>query len=209
MFTHTELLNETTGLGKFALKLTRNSADADDLLQSSLLTALDKQSQFEQGTNLFSWISRIMFNTFISNYRRNIHLDTQFDPQIYIDQKFVEGTQETEVELDLVGEAMSALSEDHQQILKMVCIEGMQYNEVAEALRIPVGTVRSRLFRARSGLEEKLKVGRRNRIFSTVSTGPDASISSGAPRSVAQNPPAEVSLAVIKRPATAHYAVAI
>lgn len=209
MFTHTELLDETAGLGKFALKLTRNSADADDLLQSALLTALDKQSQFEHGTNLFSWISRIMFNTFISNYRRNIHLETQFDPQIYIDQKFVEGTQETEMELDLVGEAMTALSEDHQQILKMVCIEGMQYNEVAEALRIPVGTVRSRLFRARSGLEEKLKVGRRNRIFSTVSTSPDASTSTKTSRDDVQNQPAEAPLAVIKRPTPASYALAM
>jgi RNA polymerase sigma-70 factor (ECF subfamily) len=158
MFTHDELLKESSSLSKFAYKLTRNRDDADDLLQSTLVTALDKQNQFEQGTNLFSWTSRIMFNAFVSSYRHNCRFETQYDPQWYIDQQSVEATQESEAELSLVFDAIMSLSEDHREILRMVCIDGMQYNEVAEKLLIPVGTVRSRLSRAREGLQERLNI---------------------------------------------------
>lgn len=163
MFTHAELLKETPSLRKFAYKLTRNADDADDLLQSTIVTALSKQQQFEQGTNLFSWTSRIMFNSFVSSYRQTARFETQYDPQYYIDQEYVEAPQENEADLDLVLEAMLSLSEDHREVLRMVCIDGMQYAEVAEALMIPVGTVRSRLSRAREGLQESLKLGRDQR----------------------------------------------
>jgi RNA polymerase sigma-70 factor (ECF subfamily) len=160
MFTHSELLKETAGLHKFALKLTRNADDADDLLQTTIVAALSKQDQFESGTNLFSWTSRIMFNAFVSAYRHNSRFETQFDPQVYIDQEFIDGPQETETDLELVFNAMMSLSEDHREILRMVCIDGMQYSEVSKILDIPVGTVRSRLSRARDSLDERLKIGR-------------------------------------------------
>ena len=142
MFTHDELLKATPALSKFAYKLTRNRDDAEDLLQSTIVTALDKQDHFEQGTNLFSWSSRIMFNAFVSSYRHNARFETQFDPQVYIDQEIVEATQDHETDFGLVMTAMLSLSEDHREILRMVCIEGMQYAEVSETLQIPVGTVR-------------------------------------------------------------------
>jgi len=164
MFSHAELLKESPSLSKFAYKLTRNRDDADDLLQSTLATALDKQAQFEQGTNLFSWTSRIMFNAFVSSYRHSCRFETQYDPQWYIDQQRVEATQENEAELSLVFDAIMSLSEDHREILRMVCIDGMQYNEVAEKLIIPVGTVRSRLSRAREGLQDRLNVSRTHRM---------------------------------------------
>lgn len=163
MFTHAELLKETTNLSKFAYKLTRNRDNAEDLLQSTITTALEKQAQFEQGTNLFSWTSRIMFNTFVSGYRHNSRYETQYDPQWYIDQEYVDGPQESEAELGLVSDAMMSLSEDHRQILMMVCVDGMRYEEVAEKLQIPVGTVRSRLSRAREGLQERLTLPRNRR----------------------------------------------
>jgi len=163
MFSHAELLKESSSLSKFAYKLTRNRDDADDLLQSTLATALDKQAQFEQGTNLFSWTSRIMFNAFVSSYRHSCRFETQYDPQWYIDQESVEATQENEAELGLVFDAIMSLSEDHREILRMVCIDGMQYNEVAEKLIIPVGTVRSRLSRAREGLQDRLNISRIHR----------------------------------------------
>src|SRR5262245_20255880 len=161
MFNHSELLKETPSLNKFAYKLTRNRDDAEDLVQATIVTALEKQQQFEQGTNLFSWTSRIMFNTFVSNYRHNSRFETQYDPQWYIDQESVEATQENEAELGLVFDAMLSWPEDHREILMLVCIDGMRYAEVAEKLHIPVGTVRSRLSRAREGLQELLNVTRR------------------------------------------------
>jgi len=164
MFTHDELLKATPALSKFAYKLTRNRDDAEDLLQSTIVTALDKQDHFEQGTNLFSWSSRIMFNAFVSSYRHNARFETQFDPQVYIDQEIVEATQDYETDFGLVMTAMLSLSEDHREILRMVCIEGMQYAEVSETLQIPVGTVRSRLSRARADLQEQLSVSRSRRV---------------------------------------------
>lgn len=167
MFTHAELLKETPSLNKFAYKLTRNRDDAEDLLQATIVTALEKQEQFEQGTNLFSWTSRIMFNAFVSNYRHNSRFETQYDPQWYIDQESVEATQENEAELSLVFDAMLSLSEDHREILILVCIDGMRYAEVADKLQIPVGTVRSRLSRAREGLQDLLNVTRRRNAASS------------------------------------------
>jgi RNA polymerase sigma-70 factor (ECF subfamily) len=161
MFSHAELLKETSSLNKFAYKLTRNRVDAEDLLQSTIVTALEKQQQFEQGTNLFSWTSRIMFNAFVSNYRHNTRFETQYDPQWYIDQECVDATQENDAELSLVFDAMLSLSEDHREILILVCIDGMRYAEVADKLQIPVGTVRSRLSRAREGLQDLLNVTHR------------------------------------------------
>jgi RNA polymerase sigma-70 factor (ECF subfamily) len=167
MFNHSELLKETSSLGKFAYKLTRNRDDAEDLLQATIVTALEKQAQFEQGTNLFSWTSRIMFNAFVSNYRHNSRFETQYDPQWYIDQESVDATQENDAELSLVFDAMLSLSEDHREILMLVCIDGMRYAEVADKLQIPVGTVRSRLSRAREGLQELLNVTRRRNAASS------------------------------------------
>jgi RNA polymerase sigma-70 factor (ECF subfamily) len=167
MFSHAELLKQTSSLNKFAYKLTRNRDDAEDLLQSTIVTALEKQQQFEQGTNLFSWTSRIMFNAFVSNYRHNSRFETQYDPQWYIDQECVDATQENDAELSLVFDAMLSLSEDHREILILVCIDGMRYAEVAEKLQIPVGTVRSRLSRAREGLQELLNIPRHRNAASS------------------------------------------
>lgn len=156
MFSNVDLINEKEKLYKFAYKLTRNQSDADDLLQSTLLRAIEKKHLFEKGTNLFSWTSKIMYNLFVSGYRRRTKFETQYDPDSYIEQESVEATQETKMALKEVGAAMNSISNDHQQILIMVCVKGMPYADVSNALRIPVGTVRSRLSRAREALGNEL-----------------------------------------------------
>lgn len=156
MFAQDTLINEMEGLRRFALKLTRNSSDADDLLQSTVLRALEKKHLFQEGTNLFKWTSKIMFNLFVSNYRRKTKFETQYDPESYIEKESIEASQEEKMEVRRVEEAMEKMSEDHREILTMVCLQGMQYTEVAEALDIPVGTVRSRLSRARESLQDIL-----------------------------------------------------
>jgi RNA polymerase sigma-70 factor (ECF subfamily) len=157
MFTQDALVHEMDNLKKFALKLTRKECDADDLVQATVLRALEKKHLFETGTNLFSWTSKIMYNIFVSNYRRKVKFETQYDPESYIERERFEASQETKIEFKEVQEAMNALSECHREILTMVCIKGMQYAEVSEALQIPVGTVRSRLSRARESLQSLLE----------------------------------------------------
>lgn len=156
MFHNAELINEMDGLRRFAYKLTQNQADAEDLLQSTILRALEKKHLYKDNNNLFGWTSKVMFNIFISNYRRKTKFESQYDPEPAINAQSVEASQETKMEMLNVQDAMDRLSEDHRDILIMVCVKGMSYEDVSQALDIPVGTVRSRLSRARDSLDKEL-----------------------------------------------------
>lgn len=156
MFNNQDLINESEKLYKFAYKLTQNKSDADDLLQSTLLRAIEKKHLFEEGTNLFSWTSKVMYNMFVSAYRRKTTFESQYDPESYIERESVEATQDVKMELKDVQAAMINISDDHREILMLVCVKGMQYAEVSEMLQIPVGTVRSRLSRAREALMSEM-----------------------------------------------------
>lgn len=160
MFATQDLLEETDGLRKFALKLTRNVYDAEDLVQSTVLRALEKRTMFQSGTNLFSWTSKIMYNMFVSNYRRKTKYESQYDPEPYINNQSQEASQDIKMEVQDIENAMQELNEEHQEVLMMVCVKNMKYAEVSEALQIPVGTVRSRLSRAREALKTALSTPR-------------------------------------------------
>ena len=152
MFTQSELVVEMPKLRKFASKLTRNNSEADDLLQSTLLRALEKADYFETGTDLFKWSSKIMYNIFVTDYRRKVKFETQYDPESHIENRSVEPDQQVKLEVKALAKAMEQMSPEHREILVLVCVKGMQYQEVADMLEIPVGTVRSRLSRARNQL---------------------------------------------------------
>lgn len=156
MFMQNELIAEMKGLKRFAWKLTGNEPDADDLLQSTVLRALEKNHLFESGTNLFSWTSKIMYNQFVNGYRRKVKFESKYDPQPYIDMLDISPAQERKVEFTETGIAMANLSEEHRQILFMICVQGLKYKSVARKLGIPIGTVRSRLNRAREQLRLQL-----------------------------------------------------
>lgn len=93
---------------------------------------------------------------FVSAYRRRTTFETQYDPESYIERESVEASQDVKMELKDVQDAMANMSDDHREILMLVCVKGMQYAEVSETLQIPVGTVRSRLFRAREALMSEM-----------------------------------------------------
>lgn len=152
MFAQSDILVEMPKLRKFASKLTRNNSEADDLLQSTLLRALEKNDYFETGTDLFKWSSKIMYNIFVTEYRRKVKFETQYDPESHIENRSVEPDQHVKLEVKVLAKAMEQMSPEHREILVLVCVKGMQYQEVAEMLNIPVGTVRSRLSRARNQL---------------------------------------------------------
>ena len=154
MFAESALVAETVKLQKFAMRLTRNKSDADDLVQSTCLRALEKGDGFEDGTNLFGWTSKIMFNLFASSYRRRTKFETQYDPESDLEHQAVAPMQEINAELTHVRTAMMQLSPAHREIIILTCVKGMRYEEVSEKLQIPVGTVRSRLSRAREQLLE-------------------------------------------------------
>lgn len=153
MFDNQDLVNEIEKLSRFAKRLTGNVSDADDLLQATLLRAIEKKELFEQDSNLFSWSSKVMYNLFVTNYRRKVKFETQYDPESFLENKSVDANQDNIVELKAVQEAMNYLSDEHKEILILVCVKGIQYQEASEILNIPVGTVRSRLSRARESLK--------------------------------------------------------
>lgn len=152
MFDDSALTDIRHSLHKFSLKLTHNPSDADDLLQSTLLRALEKKELFENGTNLFRWSSRIMFRLFVTEHRRKARFETQYDPQDWIEGLHDAPRQENITDLSLTQSALCRLSREQQEIITMTCLHGMKYGEVARTLRIPVGTIRSRLARARHAL---------------------------------------------------------
>lgn len=156
MFKEEALLDEMDKLRKFALRLTKNIHNAEDLLQSTMLRALEKNEQFQSGTSLFSWTSKMMFNLFVTGYRQKKKYESQYDPEQYIDQLSIRPTQEAHVDLVTVRESMKLLSPEHREVLLLVSVHGMRYEEIAIKLNIPGGTVRSRLARARTHLQSLL-----------------------------------------------------
>ncbi len=160
-----ELVREEVNLRKFALRLTRNASDAQDLSQSTILRALEKKDYFEEGTNLFSWLSTIMFNIFISQYRHEKKFEFQHDPDFYLNRIAEDSCQENRVDLSTIMSTMKRLRPEHHNILVLVCIQGLRYEEVAQRLKIPVGTVRSRLSRARGQLQEMLDTPQKSASF--------------------------------------------
>ncbi|MDB5490682.1 MAG: subfamily polymerase sigma-24 factor [Micavibrio sp.] len=148
-----EILENRTALKLFALKLTGgNHAEADDLLQETVLRALEKEHLFEPGTSFFKWGCKIMFNLFATEYRRKVRFDTKYDPDVYISQRSVEPGQESAADWNNVQKKLAQLPKHHRDIITTICIHGSSYEEAAEKLKIELGTVRSRLSRARDNL---------------------------------------------------------
>jgi len=159
------------GLFGAAMRMTRNNADAEDLVQETFLRAYRGYGRFEEGTNLRAWLYRILTNTFINNYRAKQRRPEESDlgevEDLYLYRRLggLEASQrgrsaEDEL-LDLVTDsevkdALEALPEQFRIAVLLADIEGFSYKEIAEMLDIPIGTVMSRLHRGRKGLQKSL-----------------------------------------------------
>lgn len=152
MINRSEITENKERLKKFAHKLCSNPQQAQDLYQTTLLTALEKETQYKEGSNFFGWASKIMYNQFVTNYRRRTKFETQYDPEPYISACARPANQNLKLRLKNVMEAIDKLPEKQKKIMHLVCLEGKSYKVSAERLGIPVGTVRSRLARARKAL---------------------------------------------------------
>ena len=152
-----------------AYRMSRNSQDAEDLVQEAYLKAYKYYDKFQEGTNLKAWLFKILKNTFINSYRKKQSVPPQAD------FAEIEGSFETAVsdqaptsiedpETELLAEildgdvqqALDELSEDYKMAVVLADLEGFSYKEIAEILEVPVGTVMSRLYRGRRKLEGTL-----------------------------------------------------
>lgn len=156
MFQNQELVGNLINLRRFAFHLTRNMSDAEDLVQATVLCALEKKHMYRTDTNLLGWTSRIMFNIFVSEYRRKKKFESKEDPEIHINARSVEPRQNHIVEMIKVSDAIKKLPHSQKEIISLIYMNDLKYQDAAEHLSIPIGTVRSRLARARHNLRNIL-----------------------------------------------------
>ena len=151
-----EMIRLLPRLRGFARSLTGVADQADDLVQATCLRGLDRIGQFTVGTRLDSWLYRIMRNLWIDEFRRRRPVLSLAELPAADEIPGVDGREVTIERLTLaaVGEAVARLPEEQRSVLMLVCVEGMKYREVAEILDIPIGTVMSRLARARQAVAE-------------------------------------------------------
>lgn len=155
-----ELISNLPALRRFALSLCRNADVADDLVQITVERAVKSRDTFEPGTNMISWLFRILRNAWIDMTRRNRTRGTEIDLSYSPDAAAVDGRRVTESRLMLgaVEQALADLPADQREVLLLVCFEEMSYAETSEVLGIPIGTVMSRLSRARIALVKILGI---------------------------------------------------
>jgi len=138
-------------LRRYARSLTRDETRADDLVQDTLIRAIDKLHLFEPGTNLVAWLFTIMRNIHI-NALRSAKWERDQDPADI--ELPVPGLQISNLALRDLARAMSALPDDQRETVMLVAVEGLAYQDAAEIMSVPIGTVRSRLSRARTRLRQ-------------------------------------------------------
>lgn len=140
-------------LRRFARSLTGNAADADDLVQTACLKAIERAHQWTEGTRLDSWMYRILHNQWLDDLRarkvRAVDADADLDQMMADDGA---ARVEANLTLDAVRKAMAKLPAEQRAVIGLICIEGLAYKDAADALGVPIGTVMSRLARARQAL---------------------------------------------------------
>jgi RNA polymerase sigma-70 factor (ECF subfamily) len=150
----------TSLLHSFAYNLTKNTEDAKDLYQETTYRALFNRDKFQQGTNFKAWMFTIMKNIFINNYRKKVKANTILDTtdnQFYLNS----GTHSTTnaAEGDIMLKELNAMVDSLDASIRvpfLMHFEGFKYQEIADELELPLGTVKSRIFFARKELKDKI-----------------------------------------------------
>ena len=150
-----ELIAEITNLRAFAISLSGSASLADDLVQETLLRAWSKSDKFAPGTSLRAWLFTILRNIYYSDYRKRSR-EVQDSDGAYARRLVVTGDQESHLDLEDFRKALTKLPAEPREVLILVGASGLSYEEAAEICEVEIGTIKSRLSRARSKLVELL-----------------------------------------------------
>ena len=148
------LESEIPRLRRYARALTRDAARADDLVQSCLVRALAKRHLWQEGTDLRAWLFTILHNQHVNEVRRSARGGTEVPVEDVAAALPVRENATGALQLRDLHRALGRLPETQRQVILLVGLEGMRYEQVAQILDIPIGTVRSRLSRGREMLRE-------------------------------------------------------
>ena len=156
-----KLLSMQENMMNFALTLTTNREDAQDLLQETSLKVLDNREKYADNRNFKGWVLTVMRNIFINNYHKVVRTQTIVDQnadlynlEMLNDSGF--DTPDGSYQIQEISKAINDLNEELKIPFSMY-VSGFQYNEIADALNVPLGTIKSRIFFARQELKKQLK----------------------------------------------------
>jgi RNA polymerase sigma-70 factor (ECF subfamily) len=152
------LIAEIPNLRAFAASLSGSMQLADDLVQDTLLKAWGNAEKFQPGTSLRAWLFTILRNTYYSLYRKRGR-EVQDSEGTYADRLATHGNQESHLDLADFRKALAKLPEEQREVLIMVGATGLSYEETAEICGVAIGTIKSRVNRARAKLAELLSIG--------------------------------------------------
>jgi RNA polymerase sigma-70 factor, ECF subfamily len=156
---------EIPRLRRYARALARHESRADDLVQSCLTRAIAKQHLWQEGTDLRAWLFTILHNQHVNEVRRSVREGAAVPVEDVASSLPVEATAVHALELRDLDRAIGCLPVEQRQVILLVGLEGMRYEQAAEVLNIPIGTVRSRLSRGRDTL--RVLMGIRGRTAET------------------------------------------
>jgi RNA polymerase sigma factor (sigma-70 family) len=149
-----DIVGQLGSLRRYAGSLTRDSAEAEDLVHDALVRAYERRGTFRPGGNLRAWLLSIVHNAFIDGLRSSKAEAVRVEQAGYLVDASMQAPQEHSVRLVEVREAFFKLPEEQRSALHLVAIEGLTYSQAAEVSGIPLGTLMSRIGRARAALRE-------------------------------------------------------
>lgn len=152
--TELDVVGQLGALRRYARSLTRSEADAEDLVHDALVRAYEKRESFQKGRNLRVWLLSILHNLFIDRRRSSAAEAERAARSAELSEPFVAPSQDHHLRLAQIRRAYMGLPEEQRAALHLVAIEGLTFAEAAGALDIPMGTLMSRLARARATLRE-------------------------------------------------------
>jgi RNA polymerase sigma-70 factor (ECF subfamily) len=179
---------EIPRLRRYARALTRDVSRADDLVQSCLTRAVAKQHLWQPGTDLRAWLFTILHNQHVNDVRRSVREGVNVPVEEMAPVLTVSSNAIAALELRDLEAAMAKLPQEQRQVILLVGLEGMRYEEVALILGVPVGTVRSRLSRGRDQLRRLMDMGKDNDAERSATPSTEAAILAARHVSAAHRP---------------------